>query len=266
MPVPDPSFGWQDASAAFAIIAVVAFSVTWVVTDLGHVTRTPYVAILAVTTFGLAAGYIAWSGTSAADLVAAGWVWGIVGGLVAVAVVMPLVRRLPAGRRPEGAQLVGRLLWEGIVYGTAEGILLATLPVLAVWQAAEALGWTDTAWAKAGSGALAVVGALFVILVHHLGYREFRTRTSGKMLGGALVGCGLQALAFLLTGNVLAPVIAHIVLHTQLTLRGNEMPPAAETRLASPGPGPSLPARAIAPEKELHAQGVPGYERQPSLP
>ena len=229
MPVPDPSFGWQDATAAFAIIGVVAFLVTWVVTDLGHVSRTPYVAILAVTTFGLAAGYIAWSGTSVADLVTGGWVRGILGGLVTATLVVPLVRRLPAERRPEGSQLVGRLLWDGIVYGTAEGVLLATLPVLAVWQATEALGWTDTARANAGSGALAVVGALFVILVHHLGYRQFRARTSRRVLAGALVGCGLQALAFLLTGNVLAPVVAHIVLHAQLTLRGNEMPPVAET-------------------------------------
>lgn len=71
------------------------------------------------------------------------------------------------------------------------------------------------------------------------------------------MGCGLQALAFLLTGTVLAPVVAHIVLHTQLTLRGNEMPPVAETRFAPPGPGPSL-QKVTAPEKELHAQGVPG--------
>jgi TRAP-type C4-dicarboxylate transport system permease large subunit len=254
VPVPDPSFGWQDATAAFAIIAVVAFLVTWVVTDLGHVSRTPYVAILTVTTFGLGAGYIAWSGTSVADLVTAGWVWGILGGLVAAAMVVPLVRRLPAGRlRPQGSQLVGRLLWEGVVYGFAEGVLLATLPVLAVWQATDALGWTDTTWAKVGSGVLAVVGALCVILVHHLGYREFRTRAARKMLRGALVGCGLQALAFLLTGNVLAPVVAHIVLHTQLTLRGNEMPPVAETRLAPPGPGLSRPTKGTAPEKELVA-------------
>lgn len=254
MPVPDPSFGWQDATAAFAIIAVVAFLVTWVVTDLGHVSRTPYIGILAVTTLALATGYLAWSGTSVADLATAGWVWGILGGLVAAAVVVPLVRRLPAGRpRPEGPQLVGRLLWEGVVYGTAEAILLATLPVLAVWQATDALGWTDTTWAKVGSGALAVAGALFVVLVHHLGYREFRTRTARKMLEGALVGCGLQALAFLLTGNVLAPVVAHVVLHTQLTLRGNEMPPVAEAQLAPPGPDLSPPTKATAPAKELVA-------------
>lgn len=237
MPVPDPAFGWQDAAAAFAIIAVVAFLVTWVVTDLGHVSRTPYVAVLTVATLALAAGYLAWSGTSLADLVTAGWGVGILAGLIAGAVVAPLVRRLPSGPRPEGSQLVGRFLWEGAVYGTAEGILLATLPVLAVWQAAHALGWTDTAWATAASGALAVVGALLVIAVHHLGYREFRARAARKRLAGALVGCGVQALAFLLTGNVLAPVIAHIVLHWQLTLRGNEMPPASDAVPVSPGAG-----------------------------
>ncbi|HEX2404996.1 MAG TPA: hypothetical protein VHM29_09855 [Acidimicrobiia bacterium] len=251
MPVADSSFGWQEATAAFAIIAVVAFLVTWVVTDLGHMSRTPYVAVLTVTSLALSAGYIAWSGTAVADLVTAGWVWGILGGLVAAAVVTPLVRRLPAGLRPEGSLLLGRLLWEGVVYGFAEGVLLATLPVLAVWQATEALGWTDTAWAKAGSGALAVVGALFVILVHHLGYQEFRARAARKMLSGALVGCGIQALAFLLTGNVLAPVVAHIVLHGQLTLRGIEMPPTSHPEPVSSGAGRARVADAPTPERSV---------------
>ena len=74
------------------------------------------------------------------------------------------------------------------MYGTAEAILLATLPVLAVWQGADALGWTSRPWAKIASGALAVAGALFVIAVHHLGYREFRARASRKRLLGGLVG------------------------------------------------------------------------------
>jgi hypothetical protein len=112
------------------------------------------------------------------------------------------------------------------VYGTAEAILLATLPVLAVWQAAHALDWTNTTWTGMGSGALAVIGALFVIAVHHLGYREFRAGASRRELRGALLVCGIQALAFLLTGNLLAPIVAHILLHWQLTLRGHEMPPA----------------------------------------
>lgn len=237
MPVADPSFGWQEAAAAYAITSVVAFLVTWVVTDLGRVSRTPYVAILALTTFALAVGYLTWSGTSVPDLVTDGWGWGLLAGIGAAALLTPLVRRLPARPHPVGARLVGRFLWEGVVYGTAEAILLATLPVLAIWQATDALGWTDTGRGKALSGALAMVGALVVIAVHHLGYREFRQSASRKILAGALVGCGIQALAFLLTGNVLAPVVAHIVLHWQLTLRGNEMPPVSKPQLRSTNTG-----------------------------
>jgi hypothetical protein len=254
MPVADPSFGWQEALAAFAVISVVAVLVTWIVTDLGHVSRTPYVAILTLTTLALAAGYLVWSGTSLAELVTAQWGWGILGGVAAAGLVVPLVRRLPSGPRPEGPQLFGRLLWEGVVYGTAEGLLLATLPVIAVWQTVDALGWTDTAWPRAASGALAVVGAMFVIAVHHLGYREFRVRASRKMLLGALAGCGVQAVAFLLTGNVLAPIVAHIVLHWQLTLRGNEMPPKSDPPSVSPGAGRSRLTTVASPEKELVAR------------
>jgi hypothetical protein len=249
MPIADPSFGWQEALAGFAVISTVAFLVTWVVTDLGRVSRTPYIAVLALTTIALAGGYLAWSGTALNDLVTEGWGWGVLGGVIAAALVAPLVQRLRVGPRPHGAELGGRMLWEGVVYGTAEAILLATLPVLALWQAADALGWTDIAWQNAASGALATVGALFVIVVHHLGYREFRARSSRRMLVGAMVGCGVQALAFLLTGNVLAPIVAHILLHWQLTLHGNEMPPASEIRSDPAQTTLRSPAR----EKELVA-------------
>lgn len=228
MPVPGSSFGWQEAIAAFAVVSLVAFLVTWLVTDLGHVRRTPYVAVLTGTTLALAAGYLAWSRTTLSDLLRAEWGPGLLGAAAAAAVVGVLVRRLPRRPRPEGAALVGRLVWEGVVYGAAEAILLSTLPVLAVWQGADALGWTDTTSGGVGSGALAIVGAMFVIAVHHLGYREFRGRAGRKMLVGALAACGVQALAFLLTGSALAPIIAHIVLHGQLTLRGDEMPPSED--------------------------------------
>jgi hypothetical protein len=100
---------------------------------------------------------------------------------------------------------VATLLWEAIVYGIAEGLLLATLPVLAVLQVASAAGWTEGGWVKVASGAMAIVGSLLVILVHLLGYAEFRLQAVRARLVGALVTCGPQALAFLLTGNVLAP-------------------------------------------------------------
>jgi hypothetical protein len=100
-------------------------------------------------------------------------------------------------------------------------------PVLTLWQAATAAGWTDTGAGKAAAGTLAIFGSLLVILVHHLGYEQFRRTAARPMLAGALFACGLQAVAFLVTGSLVAPVIAHIVLHVELTMRGDELPPAA---------------------------------------
>jgi hypothetical protein len=225
MPVSDASFAWPQALAAFAVVALVAFLITWIVTDLLHVRRTPYVGILAVVVAALAAGYLAWSGTSARDLVVDGWPWGILAGLVVGFGLRPLVRRLPAteavARRPSPA----RYAWEGLVYGSAEGLLLSTLPVLAVWQTMADAGWSRGTGRVAATGALAVAGALVVILVHHLGYAEFRVPSARRELAGALFACGLQAAAFAITGNVLAPVVAHVILHAQLLGGHVQMPP-----------------------------------------
>jgi hypothetical protein len=225
MPSADPGFTWEEALAAFGLIVVVAFLVTWVLTDLLRIPRTPYIAMLFVVAVGLGAGYCAWSGSSANELFTSGVVWALVAGLVAAAVSVPLVRKLPAHPHANGSDLVGLMLWEGLVYGIAEAVLLATLPVLAVWQTCDALGWTDGGWARVGSGALALVGSLVVILVHHLGYRQFRTPAGRPALFGALAVCGVQAVAFLASGNALAPIVAHIVLHGQLLMRGGELPP-----------------------------------------
>jgi len=225
MPSADPGFTWEEALAAFGLIVAVAFLVTWVLTDLLRIPRTPYIAMLFVVAVGLGAGYCAWSGSSANELFTSGVVWALVAGLVAAAVSVPLVRKLPAHPHTNGSDLVGLMLWEGLVYGIAEAVLLATLPVLAVWQTCDALGWTDGGWARVGSGALALVGSLVVILVHHLGYRQFRTRAGRPALFGALAVCGVQAVAFLTSGNALAPIVAHIVLHGQLLMRGEELPP-----------------------------------------
>jgi hypothetical protein len=218
---------------AYAIVLVASFLVTWVVTDVLHVPRTPYVAILAVVSLGLGGAYLVWSGTSVADVLVRNGGWALLAGVVVALVLTPAVRRLPGSERPAGS-LAGHLVWEGGVYGIAEALLLSALPVLAVWQAADGLGWTRSTWGDVGSGALAIVGALFVILVHHLGYREFRPASARPMLMGALLACGVQALAFLLTGNILAPVLAHVALHVQMLGRGVELPPAARRGPASP--------------------------------
>jgi hypothetical protein len=226
MPGADPVFTWQEALAAFAVITLAAFLVTWVLTDLLKIRRAPYIPMLLVVAIGLGAGYCAWSGTSVRELLTSGVGWALVAGIIAAAVAFPLVRRLPAHPHATGGKLVGLMLWEGLVYGIAEAVLLSTLPVLAVWQACADLGWTIGSWARIGSGVLAIAGSLLVILVHHLGYAEFRTEAGRVGLFGALAVCGTQTVAFLASGNALAPIVAHIILHGQLLIRGDELPPA----------------------------------------
>jgi hypothetical protein len=227
---PAASFGWLEGMVAFALIAAVAFLVPWIFTDLLHLPRTAYIAILTIASLGLAGAYLRWSGTSPEELFSSGWRWGVVAGLIAGAVVAPGVRRLPRGPRPHGVGLIGPMIWEGLVYGFAEAVLLATLPVLSIWQGAVAAGWTDRIAGSVAAGCLAVFGALVVVFVHHMGYREFRGSAARTKLVGALAGCGVQALAFLLTGNAFAPIVAHVVLHGQLLVRGVEMPPTAAER------------------------------------
>ena len=101
---------------------------------------------------------------------------------------------------------------------------MSVLPVLVIWQAFAAQGWTSGPGKPLVAGAAAMAASLAVIVVHHLGYRGFR---DPAVLVPVMVGCGLLSLAYLLTASPLAAVGGHILLHTVLSLRGTELPPYA---------------------------------------
>ncbi len=65
-----------------------------------------------------------------------------------------------------------------------------------------------------------------VIVVHHLGYREFR----GPPVVVAALTCGILSLAYLLTVNPLAAMGGHIIAHSGVILLGRELPPPQEKR------------------------------------
>ena len=62
---------------------------------------------------------------------------------------------------------------------------------------------------------------LVVIVVHHLGYWEYRNR----MLRPIAVGCGLMSVGYLVTGSPLTPMVAHVISHVSAIQRGVELPP-----------------------------------------
>jgi hypothetical protein len=224
MPTAATSISWLGALGWLAAIAAASFLVAWVLTALLGVRRTPYIAALALATGALTWGYLAWSDTSLTGFATNRWGWGLAGAAVAGALLARLSRHQPSGPRPQGWRLAATLAWEGVLYGSAEGLLLSVLPVLVTWQAFAAHGWTSGIGRSLVAGTVAMVASLAVIVLHHLGYRGFHDRAA---LAPVMVGCGLLSLAYLLTASPLAAVGGHILLHTALNVRGTELPPYA---------------------------------------
>jgi hypothetical protein len=243
MPGAEPSFEWQTGIVGYLTLLVAAFLVSWLVTDVLRVRRTVYVGVLALAAIGLGTWYLASSGTTIDEVVGSNVLWGITAGLFVAAIVTPAVSRLPKHAPPVGLKRTELMAWEDVVYGTAEALLLAVYPVLMLWQATTAAGWTDSSIGKVAAGTVAILGSLLVILVHHLGYAQFRTRAARRMLAGALFACGLQAMAFLVTGSLAAPIVAHVVLHIELTMHGDELPPVAVARVGPRNDAPVYAGR-----------------------
>lgn len=232
MPVPGASIDWWMTLSALGVIAVVAFLVSWVLTDVLRLPRAAYLTALMVVTAAATYGYLAWSGTDAWAFVSRNWVWGIVGAVVSGGIGAGAImtaanrRRVPRAAHRSMLATTETLVWEDLLYGAAEGLLLSALPVLAAWQSFQLLGWTGTTAGDVGSGVLAFLASVFVIWVHHLGYREFRGSPDMAM---PIIGCGILSLAYLLARSPIAPVGGHFLLHSGISLRGLSMPPYSKT-------------------------------------
>ncbi len=85
-----------------------------------------------------------------------------------------------------------------------------------------ALGWTS-GWHAVVAAAAALAASAGVIVVHHLGYREFR----GPAMRSPLVGCMPLSLAYLATASPIAAIGGHIIIHLAMLRRGIELPPHA---------------------------------------
>jgi hypothetical protein len=160
--------------------------------------------------------YVRWSGTNLKRAAAHHWVWGILAGLIAGAFVVNNVLNQPASPAPSGAQLVGALVWLGVVYGTLDALFLSILPMLVTWQALSALGWTSHWPGRIVTGILALLASIGVTMAYHLGYPEYRNAS----VTGPIVGNSVMSLASLLSMSPIAAVISHIAMHVAAVLHG----------------------------------------------
>ena len=127
-----------------------AFLVPFVLADLLDLPRDLYYAIYVA---GVAAFFGLWvrtTGQSLGEMIRRRWVLALVLGLaVAGLLTLIVLQTEDATARPGGLELIGAVMWRGVVYGLADGLLLSAFPILAVFamfagtKAARANPWDD---------------------------------------------------------------------------------------------------------------------------
>ncbi len=172
---------------------------------------------VALTTAFLAA-YARWSGTDMRRLWTRRWVGGaLVAALVGAFLVFTVLHQ-PASTRPQALGLWGDILWLGVVYGAADGLLLSVLPVIAAWRACKELGWTTGLVGRIGAALLGIAASAFVSGAYHLGYAEFR----GPALSKAILGNSIMSTGQVVAFSPIAAVGSHVVMHVAAVLHGAE--------------------------------------------
>jgi hypothetical protein len=145
------------------------------------------------------------------------WLAGLVGGVALGVLLVVQVQGQPASARADGVALLGQLVWIGVAYGTVDALLLSVLPVLAIYgsRPAPELQRAGARWRWA---LLALIGSALVTAAYHAGFREYR----GPQLLQPVFGNIVMTLVYLVTGNPLAAIVSHVMMHGAAVLHGME--------------------------------------------
>ncbi len=145
------------------------------------------------------------------------WTWGIVVFLIASVFLLTNVFGQPASPALEGPELIGAILWMGIVYGTLDGLFLNVLPVRMVRHGLKLNDDAPRA-SRLLRATVALSASLLVTAAYHLGYSEFQNTS----LFFVLLGNAIITLTYLISGSPFAAILTHVVMHVGAVLHGME--------------------------------------------
>ena len=135
-------------------------------------------------------------------------------GLAFAGVMAAVVLGEPSGPRPDALELTGALMWRGIVYGFADGILLSAFPILVVFAAFASTRLRQHLLGTLAVGLTALVASMAMTAVYHAGYSDFRSEKLRKPVAGDV----LWSVPTLVTLNPIGAPIAHAGLHVTAVL------------------------------------------------
>jgi hypothetical protein len=195
---------------------VLGFLCAFIFATTLELSRPLFVLCYAVVATPFLVAYFKWSGTHPLRLVRKHWLWGVAGAVVVGAFLVRNVLTQDPSPRPQGASLLGDLLWLGVAYGVLDALMLSVVPVLATWRAFRGRGWTKTWAGKAGVLALALAVSLVVTLLYHVGFSEYW----GSGIKDPLVGNGIMSVGYIATANPLTAILSHVAMHVSAVLHG----------------------------------------------
>jgi len=187
--------------------AVVGFGASFVFGDLLTLSVDLYYLIYATIIVGFLAVYVRRTRLRLAAWASRHLAWACVAGVLGGLVLMQGVLAQAETPHLSGGMLWWALLWRGVVYGAVDGVFLFAFPWIVVWRTLDVDrdGWPR----RVGAGAVAWLAILFLTTTYHLGYADFR---SAKILQPN-IGSTIGAVPTLITGNPMASIISHVVLH-----------------------------------------------------
>jgi hypothetical protein len=196
--------------------AVVGFGISALFSSVLGLPRPWFLAAYLAIVSGFLYGYVRSSGLDPGQLLRRSWLRGLIGAVLLGAIMAWSMQRQPASPPPDGVGLLVALGWLGLVYGLLDSLLLNVMPVVAARRMFEQLGRTGSLPGRVAAGPAGLLASLVVTATYHLGFAEFR----GSGLVAPLLGNGVMTLGYLLAGNPITAIVAHVVLHVASVLHG----------------------------------------------
>jgi hypothetical protein len=209
----------QNQLRWFADGLVLAFAVPFVFADVLDVPRDLYYGIYTVS---VVAFFILWARAtrqSLGEMFRRRWRLSVALGAAFAGLLALLVLQTDdTTARPDGLELVGAVVWRGVVYGLTDGLLLSVFPILAIYAAFAGTARPVNGARKLTVGLAALAASLAMTAVYHLGYSDFRS----EKLRAPVAGDVAWSVPTLVTLNPIGAPIAHAGLHTSAVLHSYE--------------------------------------------
>ena len=200
-------------------LIVVSFLIPFLLADQLGLQKDLYYGVYGAVVVGLFVSWARDTGQSVQAMCARRWRLAVGLGLAFALVSMLIVFQAEdAGPTPDGAALVGSLLWRGLMYGAVDGLLLSAFPILLVFAAFAGSRLRERRGGVVAVGAIALAASVLITATYHLGYGDFRSSKVRKPLAGDLV----WSVPTLATLNPVGAPIAHAGLHVSAVAYNSE--------------------------------------------